>query len=377
MANATLAACCTKPPSIRQACFGDYDQIARLETAVGLTPRPHKRWVDLWENNPAYHVTADWPIGWVLEDQDSRIVGSIGNIPLLYQLRGRTYLAASFVGWAVDPQYRAFSLMLVAHQLQHPQVDLHLVTTAGPMPQAVFTKLGWSRVPIGQWDQSALWVTSYGGALKGYLERKLPGFVSGAMGPLLRAPLLLTDCIRGRKRNVEVDCELGWGTDFDETFDEFWTELLEGNPSVFLAWRTRNTLKWHFQYFLERNEAWILTARKGPRLVGYAILQRKDSQSLGLTRMMLVDFQTLGQDRILSSAMMSCALDRCRRQNIHVLENLGCWLESLQPTGIRPSKHRALKSWCYLYKSSNKELATTLQTAALWYPTQFDGDASL
>jgi len=286
-------------------------------------------------------------------------------------------LGATFVGWAVDPRYRAFSLMLVTHQLQHPRVDLQSVTTAGPMPQAVFTRLGWSRVPVGEWDQAAFWITSYTGALGVYLRGKVPPFVSRVVSSLMYAPLLLMGSILGRKRDFKVACELAWGTTFDEKFDRFWRELLEGSPDLFLASRTKDTVNWHFQHALQRNDAWVLTASDGPRLLGYAILQRKDTPALGLTRMMLVDFQTLGRDPDLSSAMLSHALDRCSRERVHVLENLGCWIEKLQPVGNFPSKYRPLESWCYLYKSTDPKLTHALQIAASWYPTQYDGDASL
>jgi hypothetical protein len=261
--------------------------------------------------------------------------------------------------------------MLIAHQHQHPQVDLHLVTTAGPVPQAVFTKLGWSKVPVGQWDQASFWVTNYGGAVETYLQRRLPKSLSRA----LAAPFSLVDRFSYRCGSV---CDVDWTADFDETFDDFWAELQESKPAIALASRSRNALKWHFRSFAERNdtgnEVWILTARRGSRLTGYAILQRKDSQSTGLTRMMLIDLQTL--DQTVYPAMIAAALNRCRRENIHVLENLGRWIESL-PIGARPPRHRTLQSWCYLYKATGRDLAKHLENPASWYPTQYDGDASL
>ena len=366
-----------KPPALRRASFDDYDQIANLENAVGLTSRPREQWLHLWRNNPAFQSIPDWPIGWVLEDREGRIVGSIGNIPLQYHLQGRVHLAATFVGWAVDPLYRAFSLLLVAHRHQHQRVELQMVTTAGPMPQAVFTKLGWSRVPVGQWDQAAFWITSYAGAVDGYLKRKLPGVTASVIRPVLAAPLRVIDSISGRKRHFQTDCELDWRSDLDPSFDNFWTELQANRPSLFLASRARNMMNWHFQHSLEGNDASILTARRDSRLVGYAVLQPRDSPSRGLTRMMLVDFQTLVPEPILSSAMMSAALDRCRREDIHILENLGCWIDKLQPVANRPTNHRSLESWCYLYECTSKELAKSLGTPDSWYPTLYDGDATL
>jgi hypothetical protein len=75
--------------------------------------------------------------------------------------------------------------------------------------------------------------------------------------------------------------------------------------------------------------------------------------------------------------MISFALDRCRQERIHILENAGCWIEELQLVVDRPSRHRALEAWSYLYKATNQELAAMLRSAVCWYPTQYDGDASL
>jgi hypothetical protein len=361
---------------MRQASFDDYDQIAALESRLGLTPRSRQQWLHIWQINPAYQEIRGWPIGWVFEDEEGRIVGSIGNIPLLYHFGGSKYLGATFRGWAVDQKYRAFSLMLVAHQLQHPQVDLQLVTTAGPMPQEVFTRLGWLRVPVGQWDRAAFWVTNYTGTIRHYLEEKAPA-VSRLANPLLHAPLLLTDSFCGRKRRFKAGYQLGWCNSFDERFDRFWADLQASSPALFLSCRARNTLAWHFRNALEKDRVWILTASDGPRLVGYAVLQRKDAQSIKITRMMLVDFLTLGNNAELPSAMISFALDRCRQERIHILENAGCWIEELQLVVDRPSRHRALEAWSYLYKATNQELAAMLRSAVCWYPTQYDGDASL
>ena len=361
---------------MRPASFDDYDAIAQVESAAGLSPRPREVWMNLWKDNPAYDAVADWPIGWVLVDGDGRVVGSIGNIPSLYEMQGRTYLAATFVGWAVHQHYRRFSLNLVAHSRQHPQVDLHLVNTASPATEAVFTRLGWSRVPVGRWNRSALWVTSYSGAIRAYLKTKLPDPLASMATPLC-APFQLIDAFFRRGARYNADCEFQWITEIDESFDGFWKDLAGIHSEMFLAHRTRATLRWHFQNSLKRNECWILTARQESKLTGYAILQRKDSPSMGLTRAILVDFQTLRKNRALSSAMISRALDRCRQEKIHVLENPGCWVEDLQPNDASPSTHRDLGCWCYLYKARDRSLAEVLETKAAWYPTQFDGDASL
>src|SRR5436190_1382037 len=69
------------PAKFREAVFADHAQIAHLESRYGLTPKSYEAWSHLWLANPLYRTfRQDWPIGWVLEDDDGRIVGSMGNI---------------------------------------------------------------------------------------------------------------------------------------------------------------------------------------------------------------------------------------------------------------------------------------------------------
>jgi len=188
---------------------------------------------------------------------------------------------------------------------------------------------------------------------------------------------LVKDIISARPRRFKTGFELGWCTAFDGRFDQFWAELESQNSRVLLATRDRQTLQWHFKYALEQDRIWILTACDGPRLLAYAILERRDAESLDLTRMWLVDFQTVATDQNLASAMISLVLDRCRREGIHVLENNGCWLEQEQPRVPPAPYRRELGGWSYLYRATNPGLADALKSAESWYPTQYDADASL
>jgi len=366
-----------KRPVLRQASFDDYDQIVAVEEANGLSSKPREEWLHLWQNNPAYRQLPEWPIGWVLEDENRCIVGSLQNVPCLYRFDGRTYAGGFGRGWAVDVRYRAYSLLLMVRQLQQPNVDVRLTSTASPKTTALLSKQGWSKVPAGEWDRSALWVTSYSQTVRRYLAARTPGLVSAVAGSVLHVPLLVKDMISARPRRFETGCKLDWCTGFDERFDQFWTELECRNSRVLLATRDRPTLEWHFKYALEQKRIWILTASDGPRLVAYAILERRDAQALALARMLLIDFQALARDQNLASAMISFALERCRREGIQVLENIGCWLEKQQPLEPRPPHRRDLGNWSYLYQAPNPELAKALKSAESWYPTQYDADASL
>jgi hypothetical protein len=367
----------TKSPVLRLASLDDYDQIAALGAANGLTTKSREQWLHLWRENPAYQQLPGWPIGWVLEDEDGRIVGSLENLPCLYRFGGRTYVGAFGRGWVVNIGYRVFALQLLARQLRQSHVDLHVTNTASPRASLLLTLKGWSPVPAGEWDRSALWVASYAQTVRSYLAAKMPRPVSALAGPVLYPPLLLRDLVSRSRRGFKIGCKLGWNASFDERFDRFWAELENRNPRVLLSVRTRQTLHWHFKYALEQNRIWILTASDGPRLLAYAIIERRETRVVGIKRVLLIDFQTLDSDRVLTSAMISCILERCRREYIHVLENFGCWLEKRQPLVHRAPHCRDLGTWCYLYRAANHELSGALKSAESWYPTLYDADASL
>ncbi len=367
----------TKRPVLRTASFDDYDQIATVGQANGLPSEARERWLHFWKSNPAYHQVPDWPIGWVLENSSGRIVGSILNVPCLYRFAGRTYVGGFGRGWAVDVEYRAFSLMLIMRQLQQPTLDLCLTSTAGPKTSAVLTMHGWSRVPAGQWDCSALWITNYAQTVRRYLNTKTPRVVSVVAGSLLYVPLSLKDFISARRRARKTRYELSWCNTFDARFDCFWAELERKNPRVLLANRDSHTLNWHFKYAIQQDRIRIMTAIDGQRLVAYAILERRDTKYLNFTRMLLVDFQTLVADQNLASAMMFFALDRCRTESVHILENAGCWLEREQPIVPRATYRRPLANWTYYYRTTNPSLTDALTKAESWCPTQYDTDASL
>ena len=360
---------------IRTARFEDYDQIAALEARHGLTVKPRKQWLDLWLENPAYLELEDWPIGWVIEDRGGRVVGSLGNVPTFFYLAGERYVSAAGRGWAVDVQHRALSVMLLAHQLRQRGADMNVITTPSLTTAALCTQLGWSPMPVGEWDRSALWVTNHPKVVRSYLDAKIPKWISAPIASVITPPLFFKDKFYRKIDPFKGAYQLDWCATFDQRFDTFCGELRQQNSNLLLGVRNSQTLRWHFKAPLKQKRIWILTACLGSRLAGYAILELRDVHSLDLTRALFVDLQVLSKDAQLCVAMVDLILERCRTEGIHLLENVGCWLEESFP--IQPPYHRRLEAWSYLYRITNPALERQLLLAKSWYPTQYDGDASL
>jgi hypothetical protein len=363
-------------PKLREASFGDYDQIALLESRHGLHTPSYEEWSHLWLGNPLYReLDPGWSIGWVLEDDNHQIVGSIGNIPLLFEFEGRKVLAASGHGWVADPEYRSPSLLLLDQVINQRGVDLYVNNTVGVTSTAAVSAFQCARVPVGVWDEAAFWITRHRGFLESLLARSNYPLARPLSYPLAAATLLKERLTT--KGVAASDVEVKACSAFDERFDEFWVDLHTRSPYLLLAVRTREVLEWHFKYALANHQLCILTVVDGGRIVAYAILDRRDRADIGLKRTRLVDFQSLDGGTGLLSPLLRWALRQCRHEGIHMLENVGRWLEQGEVLDLMAPYRRRLPTWSYFYRANQPRLTESLRNRCAWAPSVFDGDASL
>jgi hypothetical protein len=360
---------------IRAASLADYEQIAALESRGGIRPRSYAKWAHLWLDNPLYReLQPGWNIGWVAENEDKRIVASVGNIPLPYHFRGKRIVAASGRALVSDPDYGSAALFLLGRVVNQPGVDLYLNNTMSPTAAESFTAFECPRVPAGRWDESAFWITGYRGFVKSLLARQGRPFAGPLSYPLSVAAFLGDRVRRKALREAEVQA----CSQFDDRFDAFWEALVANNPHLLLAARTRPALEWHYRYALAGNRLWIAAVNDGPRLAAYAVFYRKDNARLDLKRVWLVDFQSLDGSPALLAPLLSWGLKQCRKQGVHMLESIGRWLEPGEFIGAVAPHRRKLSTWTYYYHAGRPELAESLEDRRAWSGAcSYDGDATL
>jgi hypothetical protein len=329
----------------------------------------------LWLGNPLYReLQPDWSIGWVLEDQDHRIVASMGNIPRSFEIDGRRILAATGRGWVAEPEYRSASLLLLEQVINQPHVDLYVNNTVNQVSTAPVSVFQCQRVPVGVWDEYAFWITHYQSYFERWLrQKKYP------LSKPLSYPLSAAARIRDRSHKKacdHLDVEIQVCLAFDERFDEFWANLQELRPHVLLAVRTREVLEWHYKYALLEGRVWILAVVDGPRIVAYAVFDTK-RYATGLRQARLVDFQSLGSETGLVAALLDRAVHKCREEGVHRLVSIGRWLDDGEwLKSVAPYRSR-LPSWLYYYRVNRPHLIEQLRGRQAWDPFLFDGDAGL
>ncbi len=372
-----VAAVKPRTPKIREATFEDYSQISVLESRYRLNPKSYEEWKYLWLGSPLYNQLSRWPIGWVCENADGEIVGSVANIPLAYEFEGRPLIAATSRALVMDSAYRSHSFWLLSKFFNQSDVDLFVNTSVNAKAAKLQEGFRALRVPVGAWDRSAFWVTNYRAFTTSLMARKGIAGAASLSYPL-SAGLFVRDRLAGKalwgrhKGPMPQFCD-----QFDESFDVFWERMRTQRAQQLLATRSREVLHWHFRYALASNKAWLLTVSKGDELSAYAILCRQDNASYELQRMRLVDFQALPGQMELLRPILSLALERCHDEGVHMLEATGFNAEKQRVIDSTSPHYRELGAWRYFYKAKDEQLAQRLQDPEVWDPCSFDGDASL
>ncbi len=361
------------PIEVRDASLSEYEKIAALIYRNGLDTKTREEWEHLWINNPVYKRVEKWPIGWVAQD-GPEIVGFLGNIPVTYHFKGREVLASSLHAFSLDVSHRGHGLILLNRLLQSPpEVEYFVGTTANASSSKVLDRLGVGRIPVGDWENSAFWITNYDGFVSSAVVRKgWHGSLAGSASVALNMYDKLSKTPWPRQNHP-----LNRQTGFDERFDVFWQELLRAYPNRFLATRSRDVLDWHFKFSLAQNRAWIVTHEVGTRILAYAIFHRQDHREINLKRVRLVDCQTLPESADALPSLLAWGLQECRVQGIHMLEVFGFRPDKQKAVDRLAPRRRKLPSWTYFHKISSPSLRTEMQDPQIWDPSQFDGDASL
>lgn len=368
-----------KPVKLREARFEDYSQIAALASRFDLHIESFPAWTHLWMNNPASRASQNKiPIGWVLDTGEGAIAGYLGNIPTAYELGGQQFLAVTTRAWVVDTPYRSYSPLLLATYFQQRNVDLFLSTTVNPLSEPAYSSFQSTRVPVGAWDRTLFWITSYKGFVASYL-RKHSKTMAGPLSYPLSTGLFVRDLIAGSRLRKTNSIPVQPCAGFDDRFQSFWESLRTKKSNILLARRSQEALDWHFKFALQQNRAWIYTVEGKSGLLAYSVFLRHDFSQVGLTRMRLADFQCIEPDKSLDllTAMLAEAADRCREESIQMFELVGV-TPALESRLEAYSPHRRpLGSWLSYYKANRAALAETLKNPDVWEPSLFDGDSSL
>lgn len=350
---------------IRPATLDDFEAINAVRVRNRLTSLDQAEWRRWWLTFPFREQFEGIPIGWVLE-VDSRVVGVLSNVHLLYDFGGRQVKATVAAGWAVDPEHRNRSRLLLSTHFRQEGVDLWLNDSAAPNVSQLLTAMKMERIPAPNYDVPLLWPIRYRAFAAAALRRR-----NTPAAGVLAWPVGIVLCIvdwarlRGRGRRPEHVRRLDA---FDERFDHFWEKLRSG-PLRLRAVRTSSALQWRFHKELSSRSGTILVSERG-ELQGYAVLLHHYRAHLGLNICDIADLQA-DDPEVLNELLMEAS----RAAHDAGMEALkfagGDGMKRSVSLSLSPYSYR-LPSWQLFYKVRDAELGRALTDPETWDFSYFD-----
>jgi hypothetical protein len=364
---------------IREACLADFERVRALKLRCNLNEDSLENWDRLWCRNPALvHLRSPLAIGWVLESQ-GRIVGYLGNIPLLYRYEDRFFTAAAGTSLAVEPAYRTATVSLISAFYHQKSVDLLLTTTAIEAVGKIAEAFNCRPVPLADFDAILFWVVKPLPFMRRAIRKlKLGAFLS-AVAPFPASLVLSADRVLRRRRPTAPLRDLTiHELAIEEIGDEFqalWLSKIAEGPRL-LADRSPAALRWHFEIPGDRGKAHVLCCRRNGVLVGYAII-RDDPNHGGLRKSAVSDLLVENDDPLVTAALCKAAYAHADSVGSPVLEVFGFPPNIRKVIALGNPYQRKYPACPFYYKAVNPQLQEMLRSGIPWYASPFDGDATL
>lgn len=366
--------------SLRAAEFSDFENVAQLGRRLGQGSDSEANWKRLWLDNPAVQsgrVVAR--IGWVLESGGA-VVGFFGTIPLLCEFQGTTLVAAATCRFAVDPEFRSYSHLLVSSFLRQKGVDLFLNTTATPAAGKIMAAMKAAPVPQEDYGTVLFWVLDSRRFMEAVFRKLDARPALAAAGSFAGSFALRGETrLRGRlPRTPNPGCKIS-ECSLDELpveFDNFCDEQIRKSTRL-LGKRNSPILRWHFAPPGSKKVCRVLICREEGRITGYAVTRQELDPGVGLRRSTVADLLVAEDNPKIVQALIAAAHASAKRSGSHVLEIMG-FPDSIRQTLLewKPYK-RQYPSCPYFYKAQDRALHERLSNVDLWYACPFDGDATL
>jgi hypothetical protein len=354
---------------VRPATFDDAEAIRGIHQRNGMDPMDAASWRARWEAYPFAQEFCDIPIGWVLQTEGGAVVGSLGNIHMLYEFGGRHLKASIATSWAVDTPFRGKAMQLMTAFYRQKGVDLLLNGSANPATSQVLTALRIPRMPIPDYGVPFFWATRPKEFARAALVRRsTPGadVLAFPAGFALHVRDVFSRSGRGSLSSPVRRLE-----EFDDRFDALWRNVIAGPPRL-RAMRSRAALEWRFGEEVRGKRAAVLAVEKDGKLTGYAVLMRRPRTENEMDLYDVADLQAAGDDPQVLRDLLLGSIQLARKEGADAIKFLtGTPAKRVSAEALRPYTYR-LPLWQLYYKAATPELSTTLASADAWDFSLFD-----
>ena len=363
---------------LREIQIEDYIQIKKLHTKYKLKILDKDEWINFWSENPCILVSdTPIPMGWVLENEQNEIVGSISNIPKEYYYDNKKYVVACSHAWVVEDKFRLEAFSLLKNFFSQKNIDVFIVTTANEGSAKIWIRYGAKKVPLPTFQNSMFLVLNLEKLIYSFLKRK-----KIYLGKIIEKFIFYLSFVLLYKKinfwkNINQSKVVTINEIIDSKFDDFWKNYKSEFKYKFLQCRSASWIKWHIQKKIENNKAWIMTVVENKKLLGYAICLEKNNEKIALKRITIIDLVSLKDNEEVHLSLIKGCISESKKRGYHMLEVVG--FKNLKRKIFYKFKtfNRKFSNFPFYYKNGKLIDKNFLSTEDIWDSSLIDGDSFL
>tara|TARA_B100000029_G_scaffold515285_1_gene621533 strand:- start:469 stop:1566 length:1098 start_codon:yes stop_codon:yes gene_type:complete len=363
---------------IREIQIEDYIQIQELHRKYNLNILDKDEWIKFWKNNPCLlNSDIPAPIGWVLENEQKRIVGSLSNILKEYYYNNKKFFVACSHAWIVEDKFRLEAFALLKNFFSQKNIDVFMVTTANESTAKIWLRHDAKKMPVSTYQNSMFFVLdleklicSFLKVKKIYLGKIINKFIFYLSYVFLYKKINFWKSVN-QPKNVIIN------TIIDNEFDVFWEDYKSEFKYKFLQSRSASWIRWHIQQKIEQNKAWINTVTENKKILGYAICLERNNPKIGLKRIVIIDLVSLQDNTEVYLSLIKGCVNESKKRGYHMIEAIGFKNSKNRIFSQFKTFNRKFPIFPFYYKIGKIVDKNFLNVEDAWDPSLIDGDSFL
>ena len=311
-----------------------------------------------------------FPMGWILIDK-IKIVGFVGNLIKKFYINKNTLHVAASNSLVVDEKYRQYTLLLLRKFFNQKKIDFYLNTTPNSATSKIWKKLNSHKIPMKNMDKIQLYFIDIKSVINSYFLKKEKIFLIR----LNKAVPSVYKNVFYKKINYVEDKNIliKKFNKIEKNFELFFKKYKSNTKKIILN-RDKIWFNLHYKDKINKNKAWLFTAIKNKKIIGFIGCIEDNNNSIRLKRVKICDLIVLNDNKKVINSLIHKALCEITKKKYHLVETQGFSNTKFQCIKEIFHKSRSSGPFPYSFICNSKKLMPLLKNRKLWDFSLVDGD---
>lgn len=329
--------------------INDYQNIVNLNKKNNLESLDKADWENIWFNNPYIkkNEKKNWILGWKLIDENKNIFGVILNIPFVFKLKDKEYLAAVCSNYVIDKNFRSFSLKLRHFFLSQNGVDLYITNTANMKSEKIMEAFKARKINQYDYQERLIYILKIRNFNFSFLKNLNTTFLLNFLKKIFskHKKTKLDDISFKIEKNFDILKNIESDFDLNKDF----------HSSKKIDW-----LEWKYDIYLKKEKILVINVYRKKKLIGSLVLLENIFLKNNLKKISIVEILGFNNNLEYLSESLEYCIDICKKDQFDIIDVVGFKKDKrliIEKVGFFKRKS---KNFNFLIKNDNVNLENIL-----------------